>query len=87
MNIDIKDTITLDNDKEYVVVSKANYKDKIYYFLIDINDNSNVKFCYEKSSNNALIEIDDADLIKTLLPILTESAISKIDLSKLNQAD
>lgn len=48
MDTNIKDIITLDNDKEYVIASKTNYEGKIYYFLVDVNDNSNIKFCYEK---------------------------------------
>ena len=90
MNIDIKDIITLDNNKEYVVVSKTNYENKTYYFLVDINDNNNIKFCYEKGSNNALIETENADLIKELLPIFVESAkghIPEIDFSKFNGTD
>ena len=36
MNIDIKDTLMLDDKNEYVVVSKINVKDKYYYYLVDI---------------------------------------------------
>ena len=49
MNIDIKDIITLSDDNEYIVTSKAVYDNKIYYFLVDINDNSNMKFLYEEN--------------------------------------
>ena len=33
--INIKDTLVLDDDNEYVVVSKANYNDKTYYYIIN----------------------------------------------------
>ena len=35
MNIEIKDTLTLDDDKSYVVVSKVNYQNNTYLYLIE----------------------------------------------------
>ena len=65
--INIKDTLVLDDDNEYVVVSKANYKDKTYYYIISNNDNSDFKFCYQ--DNDELVEIEDDKLIKELIPL------------------
>jgi len=73
MNIDIKDTISLNDNNEYLVISKANYNNAIYYYLIDENNHENIKFCVEKSENNSLLEIEDANLIKTLLPLFIEN--------------
>lgn len=36
MIAEIKDTLVLDDDNEYVVVSKINYENKFYYYLVDI---------------------------------------------------
>ena len=70
MIINIKDTLNLDDDNEYVVISKINYENKYYYYLIDKNVNTNVKFCYQ--DNDELVEINDKNLITKLLPLFLE---------------
>ena len=65
--INIKDTLVLDDDNEYIVVSKANYNDKIYYYIINNKDNSDFKYCYQE--NDELVEIEDDKLIKELIPL------------------
>lgn len=67
--IDIKDIIMLSDENQYGVVSKTTKDNVVYYYLVDINDNSNIKFCYEDKSENQieLVEISDADLIKNLI--------------------
>lgn len=77
MIINIKDTLTLDDNNEYVVVSKVNYENKNYYYLLDKNNNENVKFCYEE--NEELVEIDDKELTTKLLPLFVEVAQKEID--------
>lgn len=74
--INIKDTLVLDDDNEYVVVSKAEYSNKTYYYILDKYNNSNVKFCY--LDNDELVEIDDEELIKNLLPLFFEEAKGEI---------
>ena len=86
MNIDIKDIITLSNDNSYVVASKTNYQDGIYYYLIDKDNHENIKFCVENSKNSSLIEVEDTNLIQQLLPLFVKSsseAITKEDLELL----
>ena len=68
MKIERDDLITLSDGNEYVVVSMTNYKNKIYYYIADINDSSNLKFCYQ--DNDELVEIKDSNLIMELLPLL-----------------
>jgi hypothetical protein len=88
MNIDIKETITLSDKKEYVVISKAIYQDKTYYYIIDIADNKNIKFCEEVSSNNSLIVVKDKELLKNLLPLFFDNikdVLKEIDFSKFEQ--
>lgn len=87
MNIDIKDLITLDDKNKYVVASKANYENRIYYLLVNLNDMSDVKFCYEKGIDNTLLESDDKEINQKLLPLFlnaTDKAMN-IDLSKLDK--
>ena len=40
MNINSSDILTLDNNNEYVVVSKIVYNESEYIYLVNINDNS-----------------------------------------------
>lgn len=77
MTINIKDTLTLDDNNEYVVVSKINYGNKSYYYLLDKNNNNNMKFCYE--DNEELVELDDKELATKLLPLFLEEAIKEVN--------
>ncbi len=72
MNIDIKDLLTLSDKNKYVVVSKIYYDGKDYLYLIDINNSSNLKFCYIE--NDSVIEITDKELNTKLLPLFLEKA-------------
>ena len=71
MIINIKDTLTLDDNNEYVVVSKVNADNRNYFYLIDKNDNANVKFCYQ--DNHELVELNDKELVTRLLPLFVEN--------------
>ena len=62
--------MTLSDDNEYQVISKTNYEGLVYYYLVDMNDISNIKFLYE--NGDKLTEVDDPDLINRLLPRLLE---------------
>lgn len=76
--IDIKDVLTLDDDIKYVVVSKVQYTDgKEYYYLVDMNDNSNIKFGYV--DNDDFVETSNTELMKNLLPLF---AIKGIEILK-----
>ena len=77
MIINMKDTLTLDDNNEYVVVSKINDDDKNYFYLIDKNDNSNVKFCYQ--DNDELVELNDKELVTRLLPLFVENAKGELE--------
>ncbi len=74
--INVRDTLVLDDDNEYVVVSKTTYNDEIYYYILDKNNNENFKFCYQV--NDELIEIEDDALIKNLIPLFFENAKEEI---------
>lgn len=74
--INIKDSLILDDDNEYVVVSKVNYNKKEYYYILDKYNSSNYKFCY--LDNEELVEVENEELIKILLPMLMETAKEEI---------
>ena len=77
MIIHIKDTLTLNDGNQYVVISKINCGDKNYYYLLDKNNNINLKFCFE--DNEELVEINDEKLISKLLPLFVETVQKEID--------
>ena len=67
MIINIKDTLALSDGNEYVVISKAKYDNKNYYYLVDKNNNNSMKFCYE--DKDELVESLDKELNTKLLPL------------------
>lgn len=77
MIINIKDTLVLDDSNEYVVISKIFYDNKNYYYLLDKNNNSNIKFCFE--DNDVLVEIDDRKLITKLLPLFLKASQKELN--------
>ena len=77
MIINIKDVLTLNDNNQYVVISKINYDNKNHYYLLDKNNYQNVKFCFE--DNEELVEIDDKELTTRLLPLFIEVAQKEID--------
>ena len=77
MNIDIKDLITLNDNNKYVVVSKALYDSKDYFFLLDINNDTNIKFCY--LDNNELIESEDKNINTNLLKLFYDTAKNSLE--------
>ncbi|MCL2360689.1 MAG: hypothetical protein FWC73_02610 [Defluviitaleaceae bacterium] len=88
MDIDIKDVIGLSDGRKYVVASKAIFQNNTYYHLIDQSDDTNFKFCIEKSENKSILEVEDKVLIQQLLPLFVEAstnAITKEDLELLEE--
>lgn len=65
--IEIKDVVTLSDKNTYQVISKVDYEYRIYYYLVDINEISNVKFLYE--NGDKLTEVEDPELVNTLIPL------------------
>lgn len=71
MTSNIKDILVLDDNNEYVVVSKIQC-----YYLLDKNNNVNAKFGYE--INEEFVEIEDKELITKLIPLFLEAAGNEI---------
>lgn len=72
MTINIKDTLMLDDNNEYVVVSKTFYNDKDYYYLTDKKNFNNIKICYQDADD--LVESNDKELNTKLLPLFLMDA-------------
>lgn len=79
MDIDIKDRITLDGKSEYLVVSKINYEGKIFYLLLNVSNYKDIKICFEKKEKfNTLVESEDSEFNKKLMPLFMKTAINSI---------
>ena len=81
MKIEYQDVITLSDKNRYVVASKVNYNNSTYVYLVDIDNNTNLKFA-ELEENNSLSELDsvrDEELINQLIPLLYNSSKGDIE--------
>lgn len=74
--MEIKVVLTLEDNNKYVVASKINYEGKEYYYLVDINNPSNLMFCYNE--NDTMVELDDKELTTKLLPLFYEACNNEI---------
>ena len=73
--ININDTLTLDDNCEYVVLSKANLNNLEYYYLINLKDKNEVKICYFNGED--LIESFDKDINTKLLQMFLSNLSNK----------
>ena len=69
-----KDIITLEDNKRYIVSAKINYEEKDYYYIQDVENIENIKFCEHEKSDNSMIILDDPDLFDILLPLFGKRA-------------
>ena len=75
MDIRYKDLIKLSDGNEYVVSSMATYENEQYYYVINIHDNSIVKFLklvYEEEQY-FLEEIEDYKILLVISPNLYQN--------------
>ena len=80
MDIRYKDLIKLSDGNEYVVSSMATYENEQYYYVINIHDNSIVKFLklvYEEEQY-FLEEIEDDNILLVISPILYQNIKNEI---------
>ena len=67
MDISMKDIVTLDNEKKYLVASKVNYKKDNYYYLVNVEDKKDVLLCFMEDDD--LVELGYKKLLKKLIPL------------------
>ena len=80
MEVEYQDIITLSDENKYVVASKVNLNNSRYVYLVDINNNKNLKFV-EIEQDGFLSELDsdiDKELIKQLIPLFYNNSINDI---------
>lgn len=64
--MNIKDILKLSDDNDYIIASKADYANKTYFCLVDLNNKDNAKFCYLDSDEVVIIEKEKLDNILLL---------------------
>ena len=74
--MDVKDILTLSDDNEYLIAGKATYEHKVYLYLVDINNNKNIKFCY--LDNDEVVEVEKEDLSEVLLLKLLNTTLNAL---------
>lgn len=74
MNINIKDTLLLSDNNEYVVINKLNYNDKTYLFLVSKNM-EDIKFCYQ--DNDEVVLVENSDTIKNLMALFLKDLVKQ----------
>lgn len=68
------DVITLSDKNEYAVTGITNYQDNEYLYLIDINNNRNIKFVLLSDTKVVVLNPkEDWNLISILLPRFLDS--------------
>lgn len=65
--IDKKDIIELDDNKNYIVISKVKYNAEYYFYLLQVEDQESVIFGYMQ--NDEFVEVTDQSLIRKLIPL------------------
>lgn len=75
MQIDIKDVLTLEDDSDYVVVSKIDYEGITYLYLVSLSDNDSKIY---KLKYDGVCEVTDVNMIRILVPMLYQKASQTI---------
>lgn len=63
--------LTLADDNEYSVVDQFNDNGKVYVYLVDINNNSNI--IYGKLENDEIVELEDSDELERVIKIVNDN--------------
>lgn len=72
-----RDIVKLSDNNEYMIISKINYKNKQYLYLIDINNKKNINFF--NVNGEILNPIEDKTLLTELLPIFLKNTIDNFE--------
>lgn len=78
MEYNVQDVITLQDDKKYMVMSKAIEAGVSYMFLMNIDDDKDFKFC-NLDENKKLFEIKNQDKITEIAPLLYKNLLEEIE--------
>ena len=79
MNINTNNIILLDDNKEYVVASKIEYKGRNYIYILEINNPKNYKFAEIGEDDISVIESSEKALLNELIPLFGWDAKKTFD--------
>ena len=57
--LESRDFIKLNDGNTYAVISSTKDNNKLYYYIMDIHNKDNYKFCYEEKNNDTLILVEE----------------------------
>lgn len=83
--MNIKDILKLSDGNDYIIASKADYANKTYFCLVDLNNKDNAKFCYLDSDEVVIIEKEKLDnilllkLMNNLMDTLSKESSTNCD--------
>ena len=77
MEINKNDFITLSDNIKYLVVSKVNYQNIEYYYLVDIVDNSNIKFV--TFENDEVVDVENNGVLDEIFKLMIIDLKENID--------
>ena len=69
----ILDRVVLEDKKEYIIASTATIAEETFYLLVDINDETNIKYMREEDNGKTLAEVHDMKLLPDLAIVLYEN--------------
>lgn len=83
-NIDVFDTLTLDDNNKYLVSAKAVNDGKNYFLLVDTNNNANVLILEEFLVNDEIHMrvVEDKNVLDNIMPLFLESAKNSLETLK-----
>lgn len=80
MKIELMDRITLEDDTKYIVANTLEYNNKIYYLLVNDEDDTDIMIAYLE--NMELLSIEDVDEYKKiLLKFNTDIILKNMDIN------
>ena len=74
MALEINDIVSLSDKNDYVVTGNVEHNGETYFFIVDVNNLENTKFCKlsKKVDRAALIETHDKKLIQELVALFAK---------------
>ncbi len=79
--IEFEDIITLDDKKEYIVVSNINYNEKEYIYIAEIGNPNNAKYAEVEKENSdiyiSVIDNTEEKLLNILKPLFLKQTFFK----------
>jgi len=77
MKVDKNDFIFLSDNVKYLVVSRVKFNEIEYYCLVDIVDNSNIKFV--TLEKDEVIEIENAEILDAIFKLMITDLKQNLD--------